>query len=749
MPTIPEYGPPARALSTADQFAAWQDGVQIAATGADIIALTASGVQATFEALEAPLLVTLNAGVSAAAISAASAADSARRLTPFAVDVSGTVADRVIDVTASGFAFGEFYLKTFNHNVGGGTYRITIARTIDDSVAADVFEAGVLTGVQTIEVPASDGGSASFSVKADFGAPTPFFFTGTAATAPFDPEKIIVATPAFQAGVGYSLAANPQFVRDAALSAQRHAFASGGADSYLKSVFERVDLFGLKPGHLYRLSAFRATSAVLQILVRDTTENTVAANIEIDVPNYATLPEVLFFDPRKVGGNIAGEITSYTGIFGSVRLRRANIVLVNTYYTYSQAQAGLDLSTSMTRRQSEARFQDPGFEEVIKVAPGGSLTDAVQALWAEGPYSNPQDLSVRWCWRASPLHRIFVLLGAGDYTATNLYVPHWVYIGGQGRGVTRIKSRDSSIYRPNLQMHQSNKLLNLSVYADATRPAPYDPESFPLQKAQYGVHRDQNDEFMTPDSVGDLNYWAGFLAENVDFIGGPTHDFALFGCGSSGGSRDRFVNVRAWSENPGRTAPFFSSHTCITGAERASFEFENSWADTPPGVATVALQSEQPAAEQCDVVINGCPSFSLVAYSGAVTGGWEGYGDYRGPVHSTVSGDYLKFSTVARFTNTSGATIAPGTLCKSVGKNVAKAADGDLIDAVAIRATANNATGDFIVSRRVEAQVIGLGAGVSGPVYVANGVATLAQPVANVSVAIGRAKDGIVEFRSL
>ena len=54
MPTIPDYGPPTRALSTADQFAAWQDGAQVAPTGADIIALTAAGVVSKFTELAAP-----------------------------------------------------------------------------------------------------------------------------------------------------------------------------------------------------------------------------------------------------------------------------------------------------------------------------------------------------------------------------------------------------------------------------------------------------------------------------------------------------------------------------------------------------------------------------------------------------------------------------------------------------------------------------------------------------------------------
>lgn len=55
MPTIPDYGPLTRALSTADQFAAWQDGKQVAATGADVQAFTAAASQQAADAAEAAL----------------------------------------------------------------------------------------------------------------------------------------------------------------------------------------------------------------------------------------------------------------------------------------------------------------------------------------------------------------------------------------------------------------------------------------------------------------------------------------------------------------------------------------------------------------------------------------------------------------------------------------------------------------------------------------------------------------------
>lgn len=89
MPTIPEYGAPTRALSTADQFAAWQDGKQVAPTLADLLAFTAAGVDAKFDELEAPLIATLNAGVSSAAASASSAAASAARLSPLITPPAG------------------------------------------------------------------------------------------------------------------------------------------------------------------------------------------------------------------------------------------------------------------------------------------------------------------------------------------------------------------------------------------------------------------------------------------------------------------------------------------------------------------------------------------------------------------------------------------------------------------------------------------------------------------------------------
>jgi hypothetical protein len=700
------------------------------------------------------------AAAGAASVFADSAANSATKLTPFApgVAIAGTALERVNAVTVDGVDYGDagFHVVNFFNNVGADTHRITIARSSDNVVVSDRVQAPALSGVQPLDIPEAGESGISFRVIANFGPtgePVQFFFTGgTAETAALDREKIVVASPPYQHALRRELLTSSSTqgaAADAVRKAVGDAFEVPIADKYLASIVKRVRLYCKKRGHDYIVSFLRTAPGNFELIVRDVTAGTVAARVQINVTDYADLPELLFFDPRNVGGNINGEITAYTGIYGTLEIDRDAIVPTGaaplTYTTF--AQAGLRRSDGLTRDAVKSLFwNDQSWGEVIRVGPGREFTTlraAVESTWAEGPYADPLDLSVRWCWRATPEHRILILLDDGDYLATNLYGAHNVDIGGQGRGRTRIRW-DTPLQRPLLQLHQSNKLFGLTIYADQTPPDVPDSSD----RATYGVHRDKNSEFEVVDSVGEQNFWCGFDCWDVDLVGGPEQDWSLFGAGASSGEGARFRNVWARSENPNRIAPFFASHDCIEHSEQATLRFVNCGVDAMPGVAAVALQSIHAGDIRDQVVIENCPTFNLVAHTG-VEDSWEGRGDYRGAVYNREgAGDtpYLNFSTVRKLTNASGAVLPAYTLCRTMGGGAFVADDGDFVDAVPVEPLAAGERGHFIVGGRIDARRVGMNAATDALVYVVAGAATTDAPETGPARPIGRAKDGVLKL---
>ncbi|MEG3182123.1 hypothetical protein [Sphingomonas sp. LT1P40] len=435
---------------------------------------------------------------------------------------------------------------------------------------------------------------------------------------------------------------------DAAGRVTSDAFEIDIADPYLKSVVRKIELFCTKRGHIYRVSFFKTTAAEFMLIVRDTTEDKIAAVAKAAAPNYATIPELLFFDPRNVGGNIGGEITTATGIYGKLHIDRSKIVASGATWSYTQDQAAIKVANCMTRDEVVSRFwNDRTWQEIITVEPEevvpGDLRAKFEALYAEGAYANQTDLWVRWCHRAAPNHRILLWLKPGTHKATNLYGCHNVDIGGPGADKVTVECENSALVRPNLQLHMSHKIFGFRCVGNAVAPVPFITTAPHNHKAQYGIHRDKNNEFEITDSVGDVNFWCGFDMQDVEMVGDQQHNFALFGAGGSSGEHSRIRNCRFVTLNATRTAPLAAMHTCSGSKAAVTFEFDNVYCDAPPGVAGVAVQSVGTNAPKSRLVIRSCPTLKLVSHSAHGIADsyhfydlardrceWVGIGDYQG-----------------------------------------------------------------------------------------------------------------------
>lgn len=407
-------------------------------------------------------------------------------------------------------------------------------------------------------------------------------------------------------------------------------------DDYLHHVIKRVELFGVDRWHDPYVSLFRTSSSYLELRIKSSAENRQLASV-IAYPPYTT--PLLRLPLTGEGATIP-----FTGSCGIVELDVGAIVeSASVYQPATFAEAGLKRSGIHDFDQVRGYFDRREFAEVIRAGPARAFTTlraAVESLY-DAPLANPDGINVwPWCARATPLSRILVLLDAGIFNATNLHLPDNVSLRGAGRGKTIIR-KESDSPRPLIQGHFSHYVADLTLHSDTSALLYGNPAT----PGQYAWHADINNLLNGGDSNGDVNFQINQLFENVDFIGGPDQNVALYGGGASGASRGRFKNCRAWSENTSRTAPFFSLHTTQNMLVPAAFVFEDC-IDRHGSVSSVAVQSEQPyTASPSEVVINGCPTFSNVALSGTVAGAWIGLGDYQGATQSNIVGDTLEFST--------------------------------------------------------------------------------------------------------
>ncbi|MES2494651.1 MAG: hypothetical protein V4618_00925 [Pseudomonadota bacterium] len=575
---------------------------------------------------------------------------------------------------------------------------------------------------------------------ADFGNGTPL----TIDEAELDPGKIQISAGDQRAiidliGVALDDVATTQVVSEA--FARPVASRIDGNDIYLRRIIKDVKLWGTKPGHRYRVQYLKTQESAFEVRILEEDSGRYVATASVPTPIYTAegFPDYVRFN---ISANVSGGAPAggYTGISGYVRIDPEAAIVNNAVYLFDDfGDSGLAEDALITFDEVRNLFWNGAFSEVIPVAPGeGALMETVRGLYDDVVTDENDIIKTYWCPRAGPHHQILILLEKDEYFATNLFVPDWVSIGGP-RGSKISRWNDNA--HPPLQMPYNSKLIGVTVYSDSTT------EQYPGNGAvgQYCVHSDINNGPTQPDAAGDVNFQINQLYDRVEYRGGPGSNVALWGSGLSAPGRVVHRNCTAVSENPARTAPLWASHTCANAsATSSSLEFEGCavLSKLPPNVAAVAVQSNQPFQVASALIINNCPSFSLVAYSGTVDGGWEGYGDYQGAVYSSDADVYLNFSTVAILRNNTGATIAAKRLCKTSGVNASLAAMGELIDAVSILPVADGAAGRFIVSGRTAYQNIAV-AGADALIYVAAGVATTVATGA----AVGRLKDGIVEFK--
>lgn len=499
-------------------------------------------------AKRAPLSALVNAAaqpaIARAELAADSAVDAALRLSPFAVDVSGTRLADIIDVSADGVAYAaaNFYVLYFLQNVGASANRLTIARVSDNAIVADFVGGVPLEGINTLLIPAVGGSGISFVVRADFRDGGSFYWTtGTAANARLDPDKIVFATPPVKAAIAGAVADLADEIRhDPLLSSAlgSGAWSARMRDPFLRRLFPEVFVYHANRAndhHLKQLSFYGGAGGVnpyLRVVLGDLTTGAslVQARFDLPAPASSALAAKAEFAAWLAENHRAFIATDELYGFNN---RLAWLVAdwsaltdlgYGDHYYNSVELGGINASRVYDDGTAGRSYLDSDhYHELIYVPAGGTwLDDIIASL--QGPEPGISN-------RAHFHHRIRLLLAEGIHYSTNKELPAFVELQGMGVKRTIVRHRGATP-REVIAGYRDNKVFDVRI--ESALPP------------QYSWHTDAANGRSFDSLTGEPNRFFYQSFKRVDFVLTGDNIGQGFGCGVSQGQVIEFEACRAW-----------------------------------------------------------------------------------------------------------------------------------------------------------------------------------------------------------
>lgn len=425
-----------------------------------------------------------------------------------------------------------------------------------------------------------------------------------------------------------------------------------------------------------------------------------------------------------------------------------------TYTGTTDAFGGIHPDNVFTDEEVADYNDSDHWHEVIRVSAGaGTLRAAMEALYS--PITGATEIyAAPLCERASYHHRILLdLIDDGDYFATDLAVPNYVDIRGNGIGRTWIK-RENTNPKPLVQFHNIGKIFDLSFYQATTD--------------QYCIHDDlvqrllhNADETNSVTDDDDQNFRTRQKFVRMQLILGAGSNTWGFGAGWSAGQHALFIDCEGYHEDATNTAPTFGFHNTgptlsypglLSSYNPAFVEMRGCSSRNATGISLITLEQSPVftlSLHACHFnFIGHSISAGEVSGSGAARICWEIVGDYRGPwSHTDGDADSFTLEWVPqaapkrRVRNSTGSTIPKGRFVRRNGTStVALCAAGEKPDGWTHKAIANGADGDIVLTREITTIYIENAASATGEW----GITTAGTLDYAASVKLGRTIGGVV-----
>lgn len=330
----------------------------------------------------------------------------------------------------------------------------------------------------------------------------------------------------------------------AALSVPGAVFSKSMATMYPRDLFKRLHIRGGDPTHQYILSSLKTSSTQFTFDVTDLTEGVAVARLRYlpgGTINYASV--------ETIHKATQDTLPDYSGIEVDAEMDFTNVVVGETVYTYDTvAEGGIDSQNVYPiEAVRQAIFDAP--REVIRIGASEAettLAGTLEGLYDDGePPANPNNVA---CRRANFKHLICLdLVDVGvNPTVAELIIPDSIMV--RGRGQRLIKSDVSDAVQV-FEAPYSNVVEDLELYT----------------ASGYAVHDDNAGNNSIPAESGDeRQHWTiNKLWRRVGFIGGPSQDDWLYGCGISSYQYIRFEDCWGDRENMASTDAIFGFHTSM------------------------------------------------------------------------------------------------------------------------------------------------------------------------------------------